>query len=26
VVYEGVGHSPHVERPEAVAAELLKLL
>ena len=26
VVYEGCGHSPHVERPAEFAAELLKLL
>jgi len=26
VVYAGVGHSPHVERPAEVAVELLKLL
>jgi pimeloyl-ACP methyl ester carboxylesterase len=26
VVYENCGHSPHVERPAEVAAELLKLL
>jgi pimeloyl-ACP methyl ester carboxylesterase len=26
VVYENCGHSPHVERPTEVAAELRKLL
>ena len=26
VVYEGCGHSPHLERPAAVAAELLRLV
>jgi pimeloyl-ACP methyl ester carboxylesterase len=26
VVYDGCGHSPHVERPTEVATELLRLI